>query len=73
MFKDECALDGAISISEEGMKGHGRIDLMDALLVSDAYSFKAMDIFSDSASFTLRNRFAEYGENPLAIQSDGLK
>ena len=73
MFKDECVLDGSISISEAGMKGHGRIDLMDALLVSDAYSFKAMDIFSDSASFTLRNRFAEYGENPLAIQSDGLK
>jgi hypothetical protein len=27
MFKDECALDGAISISEEGMKGHGRYRL----------------------------------------------
>ena len=73
MFKGECLLDGAISISEAGMIGSGRIDLMDALLVSDSYSFKSSDIFSDSASFTLRNRFAKYGENPMAIQSEGLK
>ncbi len=73
LFKGECALDGSISISETGMVGSGRIDLMDALLVSDSYSFKSSDIFSDSASFTLRNRFAKYGENPMAIQSDGLK
>ncbi len=73
MFKGECLLDGAISISETGMVGSGRIDLMDALLVSDSYSFKSSDIFSDSASFTLRNRYAKYGENPMAIQSDGLK
>jgi len=73
MFKDECVLDGSISISETGIKGNGRVYLMDALLVSDGYTFKAKDIFSDSASFTLRNKFAEYGENPLAIQSNGLK
>lgn len=73
MFKGECLLDGAISISEAGMVGSGRIDLMDALLVSDSYSFKSSDIFSDSASFTVLNRFAKYGENPMAIQSDGLK
>ena len=73
MFKGECVLDGGISITEMGMVGSGRIDLMDALLVSDSYSFKSSDIFADSASFTLRNRFAKYGENPMAIQSDGLK
>lgn len=73
MFKGECLLDGAISISENGMVGSGRIDLMDALLVSDSYNFNSSDIFSDSASFTLRNRFAKYGENPMAIQSEGLK
>ncbi len=73
MFKGQCLLDGAISISETGMVGSGRIDLVDALLVADLYSFKSSDIFSDSASFTLRNRYAKYGENPMAIQSDGLK
>ncbi|MEJ6686844.1 MAG: hypothetical protein QNK70_06160 [Crocinitomicaceae bacterium] len=73
MFKDECSLDGSISISEQGMVGNGRIDLMDALLISSEFSFKSKDIFSDSADFTMRNKFAKQEENPMAIQSEGLK
>ncbi|MEJ6589160.1 MAG: hypothetical protein QNL43_05100 [Crocinitomicaceae bacterium] len=73
MFKDECSLDGSVSISEQGMVGHGQISFLDAFLVSSAFSFKAKDIFSDSANFTLRNKFAKPGENPMAIQSEGLK
>jgi hypothetical protein len=42
-------------------------------MFADKYTFSANEIFSDSSSFNLRNRFAKMGENPLAIQSDGLK
>ena len=73
MFENQCLLSGMISLSEEGMTGSGSINLLDASLESEDYVFSSSEIFSDSASFNLRNRYAEHGENPLAIQSDGLK
>ena len=73
MFEDQILLSGMIALSEDGITGSGRIKLLDASLESDNYEFSSSEIFSDSASFNLRNRFAKYVENPLAIQSEGLK
>jgi hypothetical protein len=73
MFENQCTLSGMISLSEEGITGSGRINLLDASLESEEYAFSSAEIFSDSASFNLINRFAKHGENPLAIQSEGLK
>ena len=42
-------------------------------MFAEEYTFSSTELFSDSSSFNLRNRFAKAGENPLAIQSDGLK
>ncbi len=73
MFEDQCFISGMVTISNEGAVGSGLIGLLDASLESNGYSFTSKEIFSDSAAFNLRNRFASQGENPLAIQSEGLK
>ena len=53
--------------------GSGSLNLLDASMFAEEYTFSSTEVFSDSSSFNLRNRFAKAGENPLAIQSDGLK
>ena len=73
MFGNQSYLKGSLTFSEHGLEGAGSIDLLDASMFADKYTFSANEIFSDSSSFNLRNRFAKIGENPLAIQSDGLK
>jgi len=73
MFGNQSYLKGSLTFSEDGLEGSGSIDLLDASMFADKYTFSANEIFSDSSSFNLRNRFAKMGENPLAIQSDGLK
>ena len=73
MFGNQSYLKGSLTFSEHGLEGSGSIDLLDASMFAEKYTFSANEIFSDSSSFNLRNRFAKMGENPLAIQSDGLK
>lgn len=73
MFGNQSYLKGSLTFSEDGLEGAGSIDLLDASMFADKYTFSANEIFSDSSSFNLRNRFAKIGENPLAIQSDDFK
>ncbi len=73
MFGNQCYLKGMLTFSEGGLEGSGNLNLLDASMLADEYTFSATEVFSDSSSFNLRNRFAKEGENPLAIQSDGLR
>ena len=73
LFGNQCYLKGKLTFSENGLDGSGSLNLLDASMFAEEYTFSSTELFSDSSSFNLRNRFAKAGENPLAIQSDGLK
>ena len=73
MFNEEINLTGTLVIQKNGSTGAGHIDLKEASLVANDFKFTNQEIDTDSSNFSLRNRFSEYGENPLAIQSDGVK
>ena len=73
LFEDECYMTGELTLSENGITGKGKLNLLDASMEAVDFVFSSSEIFSDSSSFNLINRFAKAGENPLAIQSNGLK
>jgi len=73
MFKDNVVMNGTLFLDKKGMTGNGLLEFKEASLNSKEYVFTNEDILSDNSSFSLRNRFSQYGENPLAIQSDEMK
>lgn len=73
MFKENVVLNGNLLLDKKGMTGNGTIEFKEASLGSKEYVFTNEDILSENSSFSLRNRFSQYGENPLAIQSDEMK
>jgi hypothetical protein len=73
MFKDNVAMNGTILIDKKGITGIGLLSFKEASLNSKEFVFTNEDILSENSSFSLRNRFSQYGENPLAIQSDEMK
>ena len=73
MFSENIVMNGTLLLDKKGMTGMGSIEFKEATLNSKAYLFTNEDILSDNSSFSLRNRFSNYGENPLAIQSDEMK
>lgn len=73
MFKDNVVLNGTLLLDKKGMTGNGVLEFKEASLNSKEYLFTNEDILSENSSFSLRNRFSQYGENPLAIQSDEMK
>jgi hypothetical protein len=73
MFDQEAYLMGDLRIRKTGIIGRGDLNLQDATLKSEKFSFTDLEFSSDLCSFYLRNRYLERGENPLSIQSDSLK
>ena len=73
MFKDNVVMNGTLLLDKKGMSGKGILEFKEASLNSKEYNFTNEDILSENSSFSLRNRFSKYGENPLAIQSDEMK
>jgi len=60
-------------LDKKEMVAKGTLFYKEAQLSAQDFKFTDVDIFSDQSSFALRNRFSQYGENPLAIQSDEMK
>jgi len=73
MFKENVVMSGTLLLDKKGMSGNGILEFKEASLNSKEYNFTNEDILSENSSFSLRNRFSKYGENPLAIQSDEMK
>lgn len=73
MFNNEITLKGTLLLQKTGASGSGLIDFKEASLEAKDFRFTDLDINSDNSNFSLRNRFTNYGENPLAIQSVGFK
>ena len=73
LFEQQVFMMGEIRIKKSGTTGRGTLELKDASLKSEQFSFADLEFNSESCSFLLRNRFSKQGENPLSIQSDSLK
>ena len=73
LFNEEVLLDGTLTLDKNEMSGKGTLFYKEAQLTAKDFKFTDVDINSLNAAFALRNRFSQYGENPLAIQSDEMK
>lgn len=73
LFTEGVYMNGEILIDRKAMTGKGTMFYKEAQLAASDFIYTNEDIFSENASFVLRNKFSSYGENPLAIQSDEMK
>jgi hypothetical protein len=72
MFNGETNLTGTVSIDKTGMIGNGTLQFKEAIMKSKLFNFTDDDINSKNSSFSLLNRYAKFGEDPVAIQAEGL-
>jgi hypothetical protein len=73
MFDNQCQLAGTVTLTKKGMYGMGQMLFNDASLSSRRYDFSYNDIYSDTANFSLKNKYVSEGETPLAIETEGVK
>ena len=55
MFNDSTSLTGKLLLQPVGLSGSGRMDLKNSDLQSELFTYKANDIFSDTADFYLKS------------------
>ncbi len=72
-FKGEAKMRGSAIVTPAGMRGNGLITFKTATTVSKNYRFKRWDIDADTSGFSLKNTYAEQGEDPLAFQADNVQ
>ena len=72
-FKGEAKLRGTAIVTPKGMKGNGLITFKTATSVSKNYNFKRWDINADTSGFSLKNTYAELGEDPMAFQAENVQ
>ncbi len=73
MFNGETNLTGNLLIDKKGIVGNGSLRFKEAVMKSDLYNFTHEDINTDNTSFSLLNRYAKFGEDPVAINAEGFK
>lgn len=59
MFNDSTFLSGTLNLSPTGLSGSGRMNLSNADMRSDEFTYRADDIQSDTADFFLKSLHAE--------------
>lgn len=72
-FKAEAKLRGTAIVTPKGMNGKGLMSFKTATTVSENYNFKRWDIDADTSGFSLKNTYAEAGEDPLAFQAENVQ
>lgn len=72
-FKAESKLRGTAIVTPKGMRAFGLMSFKTATTVSDDYRFTRWDILADTSGFSLKNTFAEPGEDPLAFAAENVK
>lgn len=73
MFNGETDLTGTVSIDKKGMVGSGSLKFKEAIMKSGLFNFTHDNIKSDNTSLSLLNRYAKFGDDPIAIQAESLK
>ena len=66
-------MEGSVILSTKGMRGNGMIHFPDADLGSKDFNFTHEDIFADTSSFALKNRFINEGQAPVAMETKDVK
>jgi hypothetical protein len=66
-FKGEAKMRGTAIVTPAGMRGNGLMTFKTATTVSKNYRFKRWDIDADTSGFSLKNTYAEQGEDPLGV------
>ncbi len=59
MFNDSTFLSGSLTLKPSGLSGKGRMDLSNADLQSNEFTYQAYDISSDTADFFLKSLHTE--------------
>lgn len=72
-FGGEAKMRGTAIVTPAGMKGNGLMTFKTATTVSKNYRFKRWDIDSDTSGFSLKNTYAEQGEDPMAFQAENVQ
>ncbi|MFN5877790.1 MAG: hypothetical protein ACK44B_02910, partial [Flavobacteriales bacterium] len=72
-FKADAKLRGTAVVTPKGMRGFGLMSFKTATTVSDDYRFTRWDILADTSGFSLKNTFAEPGEDPLAFAAENVR
>ena len=73
MFNGQCDMEGTVILSVKGMSGLGTIHFPDADLGSKNFDFTHEDIHADTSSFSLKNRFINEGQAPVAMETKDVK
>ena len=71
-FKDQAKLKGLAIIRPTGMSGSGIMNLKDANVESELYSYKRWDIDADTAVFNLKNMVPVEDESPLSFKTENV-
>ena len=72
-FKGEAKLRGVTIVTAQGLRGNGLMTFKSATTLSSNYSFKRWEINADTAGFSLKNTYAEEGEDPISFKADNVK
>jgi hypothetical protein len=59
MFNDSTNLSGSLQLEPTGLSGWGRMDLKNSDLISNRFTYKANDIYSDTSDFYLKSLVAD--------------
>lgn len=73
MYGGQAQLDGRLTVTDNGIKGGGVIDLGNAELKAKDYDFKTDKFLSDSADFKLRELNTQTGESGITFSTKNMK
>lgn len=73
MYGGQAKLDGRMTVTDNGLKGGGTVDLGNAQIQAKDYDFKTEKFFSDSADFTLRDLDTKTGVSGVTFATKNMK
>ncbi len=72
-MKEQAKLKGLAVLRPNGMEGSGIMNLQQANIQSDLFSYKRWDIDADTSVFNLKNTNAEQDESTLSFKTENVK
>lgn len=73
MYGGQAKLDGRMTVTDNGLKGGGTVDLGNAQIKAKDYDFKTEKFLSDSADFTLRDIDTKTGASGVTFATKNMK
>lgn len=73
MYGGQAKLDGTLTVTDNGIRGGGTVDLGNAELKAKDYAFKTEKFLSDSADFALRDLDTKTGASGVAFATKNMK